>query len=174
MTCGDLARKLAIEPLPGGAASIEPLADNGTARIEAAVIRGLADTLYRACGQEPPVTLAAVDLAALLDDKGWVAFRRLRVRAAGRNGVTVTVSGDGTETLTGEEAGVLAAVTAALAGQGDIEELAALLLSELPDWSETDGQTAEAFAVIARRQAAAVLASGKFGRLAPGGEGARR
>jgi hypothetical protein len=57
VTCGNLKCDLMVEPLPGGACSIEPVTDDGTVRVDALDIPELTARLYRACGTEPPVML---------------------------------------------------------------------------------------------------------------------
>lgn len=138
MTCDDLACKLAVEPLPGGAASIEPLTDDGTVRVDALGIPELTARLCRACGIEPFVLIGRPDLGGARDQDGWVAFRGLRVRRAPDGGVSFAIGGN-TETLPEATARQCAAVTVALADEeeldsAEVEDLAhAIRLGLYPD-----------------------------------------
>lgn len=154
MTCGNLKCDLAVEPLPDGACTIEPVTDDGTVRIEALDIPELAVRLYRACGAEPPVMLGRpeVDLA-----KGAYTGP-LRAWLEGDGEVTVAV-GASQSSIRPHQMRQFAAAAVVLADAAEADdgefELAAILAAHA-------GAT---FPELAR----AVLADGRFGRLGGGG-----
>jgi len=118
MTCGKLACDLAVEPLPGGAASLEPVTGDGTVRVDALDIPELAARLYRACGQEPPVMLGRPPVTRA---QGAVSVRGLGLRPADGGCLTFEI-GSSEVTLDAASTRLAAAVAVALADDEEPED----------------------------------------------------